>query len=134
MPGKRFRSEKRKIGRALSQPAHEIGIPGFAERHIEPQPVALGHQPPLQVAPDPVEHLELEGLAARFWRRRAIALCLVDHFLIVRGDGRIHASGRAGFSSAATKLRSTSRFGLESNARGLEIGALAQADADAPPA
>src|SRR5579859_1131522 len=124
--------EKRKIGRALSQSPHEIWIPRFTERHIQPEPVAFGDQPPLQVAPDPVKHLKLKGL----WRDLAApgeALCLVDHFLIVRGNGRIRTGGQEDFHQVH-EIAVDIRFGLISNFRRLEIGALAEADPDAPPA
>src|SRR5260370_39744530 len=53
------------VGRALGQTTHVVWIPGLAERDIETQVVALGHQAALQVAADAAQHLEFEAVAGK---------------------------------------------------------------------
>src|SRR5512140_3116151 len=76
------------VGRAFAEPAHEVREPLGSEGHVDAERVAFGGKRRVQVAPDPVEHLELERrprdlplLGERFRRG--------DHRGVVRGDGRI---------------------------------------------
>ena len=51
---------RRDVGGALAQTAHEIRKPFASEWHVDPQPVAGGDEHALQISPDAVEHLEFE--------------------------------------------------------------------------
>ena len=50
------------VGRPLAEAPHEVREPLLAERHVDPHPVALGAERRLQIAPNPVEHLELVAI------------------------------------------------------------------------
>src|ERR1039457_3108471 len=78
------------VGRTFSETTHVIGIPGVAEGHVEAHPVTIGHQAPLQVAPDAVEHLEFESLA-RDLALIDVAANLANDRFIVGGQRRITA-------------------------------------------
>jgi hypothetical protein len=73
------------VGRALGQAPHEVRVPARPERHVHAHPVAVGHELLLQVAPDAVEHLELEAVGADVLGR-GVPLGLGDDGLVVRGE------------------------------------------------
>jgi hypothetical protein len=50
--------EEADVGRALAEPAHDVGKPGGSERHVNPDAVALGGQRQLEVVPDAEQQLE----------------------------------------------------------------------------
>src|SRR2546430_15103739 len=52
--------QEQNIRGALRQTPHEVRIPLRAKRHIDSDSEAQLRQPSLQVAPDAIEHLELE--------------------------------------------------------------------------
>src|SRR6266542_3397762 len=54
----RVRYEEPYVGRPLRQPPRQIGIPLAAVRYVHADRLALADQGGLQVAADPVEHLE----------------------------------------------------------------------------
>src|SRR5690242_10333706 len=61
--------DKHQVGRALSHPARQIGVPLRAEGDVDTDVIALPRQFFLQVAADAVEHLELEARAGDVVRR-----------------------------------------------------------------
>src|SRR4051812_33076718 len=80
--------DERDVRRAFSQPAHEVGIPLRAERHIDTHAIALPHELLLEVAPYTVEHLELEPTRIDAVRLHE-GLGGVDDARIVRGDAGV---------------------------------------------
>src|SRR5690606_16099628 len=48
------------VGGAFGEAAHEVGVPGVAERDVDADFVAVGDEALLDVPPYAVEHLELE--------------------------------------------------------------------------
>src|SRR3972149_9554376 len=61
--------EEEEGGGTLGQAAHEVGEPGVPVRDVDADPVAGGDERGLQVAADPVEHLELETVPGHAPRR-----------------------------------------------------------------
>src|ERR1035437_1313814 len=57
--------EEHHVGRAFSQAAHEVRVPLATIGHVDPDPIARLDELLLQVAPDAVEHLELELVTAQ---------------------------------------------------------------------
>ena len=74
------------VGRPLAEPPHEVREPLLAERHVDPHPVALGAERGLQIAPNPVEHLELVAIRGDGALPR-VGLDGVDHLLVVGREG-----------------------------------------------
>src|SRR5262245_39370056 len=60
LPADQAGQEEAEVGGPLGEPAHEVGEPLVAVGDVHAQAVALGDDLLLQVAADPVEHLELE--------------------------------------------------------------------------
>ena len=80
--------DEQHVRRPLGQASHEVRVPLGAVRHVDPHPVALGHQPALEVAPHAVQHLELEAVRADAALARGGADAL-DHLRIVGRDARV---------------------------------------------
>src|SRR6266480_3972321 len=55
--------EEDEVCRPLGKPAHEVAVPILTVRHEHPEPETVRGDAPVQGAPDPVEHLDLEPLA-----------------------------------------------------------------------
>ena len=86
----KLREQEERVGRPLGEPAHEVRIPRRSVRHVHADPVAIRDQPALQIAPDSVEHLELEPLRADSALAH-IAAGLGLNALVVRRHRRIGA-------------------------------------------
>src|SRR5439155_14031846 len=64
--------EEGEVRRPLGEPPHEVAIPVLAVRDEHPEPEPVRGDACVQVAPDPVEHLDLEALARDPFRARRI--------------------------------------------------------------
>ena len=73
------------VGRSLSQPAHEVGIPLAAKGNVDAHLVAVAHQLALQIAAHSIQHLKLE-MAGSMPRAAAYAFDGCNHGLVVRGQ------------------------------------------------
>src|SRR5260370_15050715 len=116
------------VGRALGQTTHVVWIPGLAERDIETQVVALGHQAALQVAADAVQHLEFQAVA------RDLVLCdeladLPDDSFIMGGKRGVNVALQA-IAGQFEVIPVHVRLPWEGDRGGFKIRAFAQPDAD----
>src|SRR5689334_15520927 len=73
------------IRRAFAEPPHEIGKPFASEGNVDAHPVAVPDEERLQIAPDAVEHLELEAIGTDAVLGRPLPR-QIDHYGIVRPD------------------------------------------------
>src|ERR1035438_5210068 len=73
------------VGGALRKPPHEVRIPFMAEGNVDTNLVSVADQLPLQVAANPVEHLELEAAAIDAVLARE-PLGLRNHGFVVGGQ------------------------------------------------
>src|SRR6185312_7928950 len=79
---------ERDIGGTLCEAAHEVRIPLCTERNIAPHPPALADDLLLQVAANPVQHLEFEAIGLDVVLACEL-LHLLDYDFVVRGDAGI---------------------------------------------
>src|SRR5579871_6263935 len=124
MPG-----DKEHIGRTLPQPPHEVRIPLSAERNVDAHAPALTHEALLQVAPNPVEHLEFEGIGSDLLAGRE-GLGFEDDVLVVRRQSMVNAALEQDLHQLYV-VRIHLGLILESNAGGLFISPFAEPDANA---
>src|ERR1700736_3238055 len=55
-------NEKHHICGSLRETPHKIRIPRLSIWHIQPQPIALCNDTPLQVPPNPIKHLKFKAI------------------------------------------------------------------------
>ena len=123
-----FRDEE-DVRRALSEAAHEVGVPLAAEGNVNANVVALGNKTALQVAADTEEHLEFEVVSID-----AVlcgeALCRGDHLLVVRGEAVVSVALEQQIGQLHVACVDVGFLG-ECDFRRFLVGAFAQANADA---
>src|SRR5215217_3836012 len=83
--------DKPDVRRAFGQPAHEVRIPVFSVRHIDPHVEAVACQLMLKVASHAIQHLKLILLFSNPFTRGEVDR-RVDHLRIVCGDPVINAA------------------------------------------
>lgn len=121
--------EEEQVGRALREPAHEPRIPGRPVAHVDAHRAARLAQALLQVAADPVEHLELPVGQAPLVEE---LLGAGDHRRIVRRDGDTDAGLSGVFGTEAAEDAQVVTVDLplvvEGDLGGLVVGALHDPD------
>ncbi len=75
----RLFSDEPDVGGPFTEPAHEVRKPLLAERHVDPNGMALARERRLQIAADAVQHLELDSDRAPMPRSAANGLRGLDH-------------------------------------------------------
>src|SRR5215471_7675757 len=90
-PLQKILQHKPDVCRPLSQSPHEVRIPVFSVRHVDPHAPAVAGELFLQIAPDPVKHLKLKSVFSDPFALRKINR-RVDHLRVMRGNAMIGAT------------------------------------------
>src|SRR6185369_9520719 len=80
--------DERDVGGSLGEPPHEVGVPLSSEWDIHPHVPTFAAEPLLEIAPDPIEHLELEARRVNGFPL-GVVLRLGDDPLVVGGNAGI---------------------------------------------